>query len=433
MKRSILFFASAALLAAASAAQQVVTTSVQFSFSNPGARSLAFGGAFAALADDATAAYANPAGLVQLTRPEVSLEGRAWGYTTPFTSGGRAAGPPTGLGIDVTPGVVTDESSASLEGLSFLSYITPLGRWTLAFYRHQLANFESSFETQSIFITYPDGSIGSLLPKRGWFDLEVVSHSVAAGVKVTETLSLGLGLSYFEADLVGIEEIYFPDDATVPDLFAPLSFGPTSFLPERHWGTGSLVSHDTDFGWSAGLLWKLPRGWSLGGFYRQGPTMEGSSEFRSAVFHPQPPDTVLVEETGSLTAPDVYGLGLARSFPGDRLILSFEWDRVEYATLLEDADDRCIGDADEIRLGAEYTLLRDRPILAFRAGAWLDPDHSIQITSDNVLLAAAFPPGGDELHLTAGLGMAFGRFQLDLGFDFSDLRDTASLSAIFSF
>ena len=49
--------------------------SVQFSFSNPGARSLGLGGAFVALADDATAAWANPAGLVQITRPR-SVGGR---------------------------------------------------------------------------------------------------------------------------------------------------------------------------------------------------------------------------------------------------------------------------------------------------------------------------------------------------------------------
>ena len=90
----------ASVLAVGSAAAQDVATVFHFSFSNPGARSLALGGAFAAVADDATAAFANPAGLGQLTRPEVSIEGRAWSYSTPFTSGGRAAGPPTGIGID---------------------------------------------------------------------------------------------------------------------------------------------------------------------------------------------------------------------------------------------------------------------------------------------------------------------------------------------
>lgn len=35
-------------------------TSLEFSVSNPGARSLGFGGAFVALADDATAAFPDP-------------------------------------------------------------------------------------------------------------------------------------------------------------------------------------------------------------------------------------------------------------------------------------------------------------------------------------------------------------------------------------
>jgi long-chain fatty acid transport protein len=46
----------------------------QFNFNNPGARSLGMGGAFVAVADDATAVIANPAGLVILQRPELSGE-----------------------------------------------------------------------------------------------------------------------------------------------------------------------------------------------------------------------------------------------------------------------------------------------------------------------------------------------------------------------
>lgn len=45
-----------------------------FRFNNPGARANAMGGAFIGLADDATAAYANPAGLTILTKPEISIE-----------------------------------------------------------------------------------------------------------------------------------------------------------------------------------------------------------------------------------------------------------------------------------------------------------------------------------------------------------------------
>ena len=47
---------------------------MDFRFNNPGARANALGGAFIGVADDATAAYTNPAGLTVLTQPEMSLE-----------------------------------------------------------------------------------------------------------------------------------------------------------------------------------------------------------------------------------------------------------------------------------------------------------------------------------------------------------------------
>ena len=114
---------SVPLLVAGSVLAQTVTgisgpPTFQFSFSNPGARSMGFGGAFVALADDATAAFANPAGLVQITRPEVSLEGRYWDYSTPFVERGRFEGEPTGIGIDVIARMQGSVSSYDTAGPS---------------------------------------------------------------------------------------------------------------------------------------------------------------------------------------------------------------------------------------------------------------------------------------------------------------------------
>src|SRR5260370_322495 len=61
---------------------------LQFNFGNPGARSLGMGGAFLGLADDASAAEANPAGLTILRRPEVSLEVRNYQEQQLFTTSG---------------------------------------------------------------------------------------------------------------------------------------------------------------------------------------------------------------------------------------------------------------------------------------------------------------------------------------------------------
>jgi len=99
--------------------------SIQFSFSPPGARSLALGGAFLGLADDATAAFTNPAGLVRLTRPEVSAEGRNSSYKTPYTDHGHLFGAPTGFGVDDVPGLVSKTTTDTRQELGFASFVYP--------------------------------------------------------------------------------------------------------------------------------------------------------------------------------------------------------------------------------------------------------------------------------------------------------------------
>jgi len=74
-------------------AQTSLQIPLQFDFLNPGAKSLAVGGAFAGLADDATATFANPAGLTQLGASEVSIEFRGSWVTTQFLQAGRLSGP----------------------------------------------------------------------------------------------------------------------------------------------------------------------------------------------------------------------------------------------------------------------------------------------------------------------------------------------------
>src|SRR3954468_3606225 len=61
---------------------------LQFNFGNPGARSLAMGGAFLGLADDASAAESNPAGLTILRKPEISIEGRNYMQDQVLTTSG---------------------------------------------------------------------------------------------------------------------------------------------------------------------------------------------------------------------------------------------------------------------------------------------------------------------------------------------------------
>ena len=85
-------------------------------------------GAFLGLADDATAAYTNPAGLTQLAQTEISLEARHTEYSTPYIDGGSAAiSPFSANGLNIS------EADSSNRNLSYLSVVIPHERWAVAF------------------------------------------------------------------------------------------------------------------------------------------------------------------------------------------------------------------------------------------------------------------------------------------------------------
>jgi hypothetical protein len=408
------------------AAQNVVT--LQLNFSNPGARSLGLGGAFVALADDATAAYANPAGLTQLAEPEVSIEGRSWSYATTYTEGGRASGAPTGIGLDTAAGIRGGVSRADFTELSFLSLVYPRGRFTFALYRHQLAKFASSFDPQGLFA---EGT--TLLGTDRWIDqpggnrLDVVGFGIAVGYRVTDFLSLGLGVSYLDADFSFGSAGFLPDDDTVESFF-----GVNNFLPERMVFESSTVVEGDNSSRTFGLLWRMAARWRLGAFLREEFEIASTSIWRAG---PQAPPWFLALQQfeGFWVFPEVYGAGIAFQSRDGRLTTSLEWDHVEYSKNLRNDTDERVPDADELHLGGEYVFLDRTPVIAVRLGTWLDPDHRIQGTVDDALFSALLPPGDDELHLSAGLGLASEQFQIDLAVDFSDPADTVSISAVYSF
>ena len=429
--QSVLVLLLVGLLAPAGVAAQEPIVPLQLSFSDPGARSMGFGGAFVALADDATAAFANPAGLVQLLRPEISIEGRRWFYSTPFTEGGRVEGLPTGNGIDTAADLRTVTSDDDLTGLSFLSLVYPKGDWSLALFRHELANFEFFSETQGLF-TGGATSLGRFWDQRATSDVKVVSYGLSTAYRINDKFDLGLGVVYHDVSIEANATLFLPDDDTLASVFAP-----NSYLPERSVVSERNAGDDADWAFTAGFLWRPSERWSIGGVYRQGPEVEGVGELTAgqAFDLGVPPGGVLFRESAVLELPEIYGLGFAYRDPSGRLTVSFQWDRVEYSSIADslELDDRTIDDVDELHLGAEYVFLDSTPIVALRFGTWYEPDHQMRATTDEPLALALLPRGDDEMHYAAGLGVVLQNFQIDLGFDFADRVDTVSLSTILSF
>ncbi len=100
---------------------------LQFNFANPGARSLGMGGAFLGLADDASAAEANPAGLTILRKPEISVEGRNYQDEQIFTTSGTFP--------DLQRTAFTHYSHRA--EMSFASAVYPFQRFTVGAYYHE--------------------------------------------------------------------------------------------------------------------------------------------------------------------------------------------------------------------------------------------------------------------------------------------------------
>ena len=407
----------------------------QFSFSNPGARSLGLAGAFVALADDATAAWANPAGLVQIAKPEVSVEVRYWSYSTPFVSGGRLRGEPTGVGLDTVSGIHTDTDEYDVTGLAFLSFVYPGDRWSLSVYRHVLANLETQGETEGLFSEGADGETFRFLDQRNGMQLDVISYGLSGAYRITEALSVGVGLIYYDTSFTIDSDLYLWDD-----LDDPLGSG-TSYLPEHYVIGQTLYGSDRTLGFSAGILWKISPLWSFGGRYREGPVTHPSGQVRvGSILDLGPeysPGSVFdfdVEE--DIELPDNYGLGVAYRSADGRLTIGFEWDRVTYSDALDnlEEDDQFMEDADQLHLGGEWVFLETKPLLAIRAGVWHDPDHQTRANENaDDHTRALLRPGEDQLHYALGVGLAFKNFQVDGALDFSDTVNTASLSVIYSF
>jgi long-chain fatty acid transport protein len=400
-----------------------VNTGVQFNFSNPGARSLALGGAFTGLADDATATYANPAGLTVLRKQEFGLEVRHTQFDTPFVTGGVVSNNPFS-----TDDVGSGTASSSLTRPTFASWVYPSERATFALYYHRLGDFESRFSTAATEFVDPNGQgTDQALRKTTRLEYTVENIGASLGYRVSDTFSLGLSLAYSDFSISSYSG-RFVDAGTTP-------------LNEQR-QNGS----DNDIVYTLGALWNITPQWNLGLAYRTG----GDFDYRAS--NVLVGTTLRIDLEPEFAVPHVFSLGLAYR-PSDALLLTLDINQVEYSRLSDGIETifqnpstpLSIDDGTEIHLGIEYAFLEMATPMFLRGGIWRDPDHRLAFdgnapaacnpdTFPTCLAATLYPEGDDEMHYSIGVGWAWSdRFQLDLAADFSDLVDTYSASGVFKF
>lgn len=122
-----------ALIPASAPAQtdSALLSKVSFNLTNPGGKSLAMGGAFTAIADDATAALANPAGLGLISSIEFAVSGKRTDETLGLvTARSTATGP---LAAPYPPIETTNvDRDSSATSVDFAGVVVPLTRRLVA-------------------------------------------------------------------------------------------------------------------------------------------------------------------------------------------------------------------------------------------------------------------------------------------------------------
>jgi hypothetical protein len=483
-------------LPASAQTTSTINAGIQFDFSLPGAKSLAMGGAFVALADDATAAQANPAGLTRLyvRRPQFSIEGRGWNFFSLTPDQGHAFGPPTGVGTDVQPfglwpsadaefagvqGRELNDTTFSVSLVTFL-YTKPGMDWVFAGYRHQLLNLVNRTESSGPYMTLATGEVQRLGPFTGRIEADIATYGATVARPFGRiSLGGGIGLSTFSINSRAQSYLTTPEQ-NLPPAERPLytqqggQYGPPDFSAQNRAFIDEQAGEDTAWSYNVGASIQMGI-MNIGGAFRRGPLFHYDTQFFAG---PAKAQGNIVEvdshEDIRFKVPDSYAAGVA-AFPTNNVKLTFEYTFVQYKQLIDGSGNGLpvetagqlkspdpkvqadgirqieameIDNAHQLRGGAEWSFLQRgqradgtyTQTVFLRAGAWFDPDHRLRsnITDPNdpriLSWAVQLPEGKDEGHFSFGGGLILGgRVQLDAGVDLSPRVNTVAVSSVVFF
>lgn len=434
-------------------------TGINFNFTNPGARARGIGGAFVAIADDSTAALANPAGLAYLDR-EISLEWIRDEEEFPvgqLTQGGVTnvqEFPLWTITPDQDPYRVDAASSSSR--LNYGSVLLPLkkNRLTLALSYGVLAELESRFEVgESVVCVGPDGV--ATLPEAGQAcnfsfldpdsgDVHAQHYGQSVGYSMTtEVVGAALGYRLGDRWAVGLEV-----GLGMTEFDGRADIRRSSAVPAFEDRTQVSEGDDEDLLYTVGVLYRAEY-WGFGLSWRSA----SHYSIDNALLDPSgnPADGVEPFE-GQLTVPERAAIGVV-FYPSDSWVVAAEITQIPYSDVLSrmqpfkgiDAEaeiDYRIEDVTELHLGAEYTKFTDKRGWSLRGGWWRDQRHLPYVDEpyDNPrqedpdlaqqdlvravqsLVREKFEEDID--HFTLGVGLSSGVVRLDAAVDWTESSGT---------
>jgi len=439
-------------------------SAIPFNFGPPGARSLGMGNAFIAIADDATASEANPAGLTQLSRPEISLHGRYTSYESQFVDLSAVSAldtmnlnrsiwespdypplPPNSVYGNAFAGDPLYTFDESQSDISYASYVQPVKNWVFSAYYERLSDFFGSGE----FGAYDD-SFMDLYTTELAIGTSAENIGLSVAVRLGKVFSLGasvrqttLDVSYFSDFRISY---YFEYEWLYVDQGSSLDDVRATPVTDYFGFSESIDGEDSEITYNAGVLIKASEKFSVGLVYKYGGIYQISGYRESyQTFFFEDPDTgevIDIDEVErdpvvtSITIPDLFGIGFSWR-PTESLTIALDANYITYSDLESPlatnpdlspviADElEPVDDATEFHLGFEYSFFPGggtKP-LSLRAGVFTEHDHDGFSRIDS-----------DEINYTVGFGAVISKaFQFDLAGRFSDTATEGALSMIFRF
>lgn len=376
------------------AVSQQIFQTVQINASpNPvgsGARAVGMGGAFIAIADDATAASWNPGGLMQLERPEFSFV----------------------LSFDMRRKRINSRSHPEMSGshrvdredLNYLSVAYP--------FRAFNKNMVISLNYQRLYDFYDDMSFdfnySSFLTGGGFLNVETSERfsqrgalkalSPAFAIQITPSLSFGFALNFWT------NKLGFDNEWVVRRKTEAMGYINTANRSIQVRGTRIYEEDNTDFegfNFNLGVLWHVNRVITIGAVFKS-PLLADVTRrtYNMSITYPlgfgaAGPETGFYDRDRiKIRFPVSYGIGIAFRL-SDALTVATDVYRTQWSDFYvrtkhgsqspitgTSRRESHVKDTTQIRIGGEYLIILQRTLIPVRMGVFYDPEPSYKNPDD---------------------------------------------------
>jgi hypothetical protein len=364
-----------------------------------GARAIGTGGAFIAVADDATAVSYNPAGLAQLVRPEVSLVAQAVSRDLALTG---FQGPGT---------TFSDSWSKSTKARpTFASFAVP--------WRHKGYNYTFLVSYQRLFDYHYDNAGGYQGVASGGSTIQDVTqqvrqtggvdlYSVALGAELSSRILAGASVNYW----LGRSQFGYGSASQTSGVGVPFDSNLTQ---------GSVMR---GINVNLGLIWRS-RWVNLGVVWRSPFT--ASYTFDSTYSYVDPQTFVPATQGGpqiggKVKWPETLGFGIGWH-PGSRVLVTADTSHTPWShctlsapgtpydglNLFDYQNPTVTRDTTDLHAGVEWIAwIGDRAVIPLRVGAFREPQPVVDVQTGAQRVLQGW---------TAGCGIKFQDLTLDLAF-----------------